>query len=234
MKQSDTIWIKYTFHFEKIEKEDFVFTVLLDRKSNIALAPEGCREHEWTKLDFYKCHFCTLDPEKHPNCPIAYNISGLAEAFCNMYSTEKVKMIVEVPQRTYTKTDTAQQGLRSILGIYLAASGCPHMSILKPMTKFHLPFASMEETIYRHVGNYLIKQYFEYRDGKKPDIDLDGLMKKNAIVNEVNKGICKRIDSISEADANKNALVILNAISLMLELELKTNLDSLKSLFVDA
>lgn len=233
MINDDTIWIKYTFHFESEEKEDFLFTVLLDKKTNIALPPEGSSAHDWTKLAYKQCHICTLDPEKSPHCPIAYNISGLAETFGTMYSTEKVEMTVEVPQRTYSKTDTAQQGLRSILGIYLAASGCPHMSILKPMTKFHLPFASMEETIYRHVGNYLIKQYFEYRDGKQPDIDLEGLLEKNAAVNEVNRGICKRIDSVSEADANKNALVILNAISLMLELELKTNLDSLKTLFID-
>ena len=39
------------------------------------------------------------------------------------------------------------------------------------------------------------------------------------------------IEKINEADANKNALIILNAIGMMLDMELKSKLDSLKYLF---
>ena len=57
------------------------------------------------------------------------------------------------------------------------------------------------------------------------------LIKKNKFVDEVNHGICRRIENINEGDANKNALTILNIAGLMVNLELENRLDSLKYLF---
>ena len=37
----------------------------------------------------------------------------------------------------------------------MALSGCPVLEQLKPMARFHLPFASVEETIYRAASMYL-------------------------------------------------------------------------------
>ena len=229
MEQDNLIKIEYIFKFK--DREDMIFPVLLNKKTNIAVSPVESRGYEWTKLGFSQCPICPLTDDQVENCPIAFNISGLAENFAEIYSTEKVDIIVKTAERTFLKTDSVEQGLRSILIIYLATSGCPHMKILKPMARFHLPFASMEETIYRHVGNYLISQYYEYLEGRAPDMDLDELIKKNELVDKVNQGMCRRMERINEADANKNALIILNAIGLMLDMELKSNLDSLKYLF---
>ncbi len=63
------------------------------------------------------------------------------------------------------------------MGIYMVTSGCPVMGKLKPMVKFHLPFASGEETSYRMVTMYLLAQFFKYKNGKEPDWDLKNLVK---------------------------------------------------------
>ncbi|MCG8571855.1 MAG: hypothetical protein MJB14_17100 [Spirochaetes bacterium] len=229
LNKDDFFWIEYIFDLKN--RDSLSFTVLLDKNNITAIPPENSQDCEWTRLGFHQCEICPLETENVANCPIAYNISGLAEKFNEIYSTETAKITVNVEERTYLKNDSVQQGLRSILGIYLATSGCPHMQILKPMARFHLPFASMEETIYRHVGNYLISQYYQFLEGKKPDINLDELIILNENVDKVNHGICRRIEKINEADANKNALIILNAIGMMLDMELKSKLDSLKYLF---
>ena len=178
------IWIEYIFDFDE-PRRDKKFLVLLDKKTLIALSPENCskpeNEKNWTDLDFHKCEICPLSKDTVKSCPIAYNISGLAEEFSEIYSIEQVNITVNTEERSYFKRDSVQQGLRSILGIYLATSGCPHMEILKPMARFHLPFASMEETIYRQVSNYLLSQYFEFINGRIPDIVLKEFEKKTIL-----------------------------------------------------
>jgi len=228
--RKDSFWIEYKFEFPD-KREPIDFLVLFDKNTLVALPPTGSSEESWTRLDFCKCEICPLDSEKVRNCPIAYNISGLAKKFSDFYSIDEVNITVTVDERSYFKRDTVQQGLRSILGIYLAASGCPHMSILKPMARFHLPFASMEETVYRHTSNYLLGEYFEWLESGKADFSFKDMVIKYENIDKVNHGICTRIEYTTEKDASKNALVILNVIGVIVNLELEANLNSLKYIF---
>ncbi len=227
--ESNYFSIKYSFKFS--DSRHIEFEVNLDRKTLIAVSPQESKECSWTRLDFNKCEHCPLDSKKHRNCPIAYNISGLANYFSEKLSTEEIDVTVITEDREYFKKDTIQHGLRSILGIYTATSGCPHMNILKPMARFHLPFATVEETMYRYVTSYLLGEYFQYLKGAAPDFELDGLIRKSESVDMVSYGISKRIEEITVGDANNNAIVILNAIGLMLKIEIDSKLDSLKYLF---
>jgi hypothetical protein len=229
-KKPSQFWIEYKFDFFD-KRQPMAFTVLMDKKTLNAISPEGSSEEPWTKLDFCKCSVCPLDSEKVRNCPIAYNISGLAKKFSDIFSVEEADITVRVEDRSYYKKDTVQQGLRSVLGIYLAASGCPHMEILKPMARFHLPFASMEETIYRHASNYLLGEYFEYLESGKMDFKFENIITKYRNIDKVNHGICNRIEFATDKDASKNALVILNVIGVIMHLELEANLNSLKYIF---
>lgn len=222
--------IEYIFKFSD-ERPDLAFTVLLQKHNMTALPPKESREQEWTLLDYHKCSICPWNQNEVKNCPIAFNISGLIEKFGTYSSIESVHTEIHVEERTYMKNDSIQEGLRSILGIYMASSDCPHMNILKPMVRFHLPFASIEETIYRHVTNYLLSQYFEYLDGKKFDINLTRLSKMNENVDIVNRGIISRIERLVKGDANKNALLILNTMGRLLKLEIEENLNLLKYLY---
>jgi hypothetical protein len=228
-KKAGNIWIEYVFQIK--DHDDKKFRVVLDKNTLIAKSPAGSTEQDWTRLNFAKCEICPLSSRQVRNCPIAYNISGLATEFSQFYSIHESLITVNVAERSYVKKDTVQQGLRSILGIYLATSGCPHMEILKPMARFHLPFASVEETIYRHSCNFLLGQFFEFLDKGQMELNMQKLIDKYDDINVVNTGICNRIERITAGDANKNALIILNVIGLMLKMELEGNLKSLKYLF---
>ncbi len=226
---ADNFSIKYIFEFDS--NDSLEFAVNINRKTLISVAPTESKESKWTLLDFNKCEHCPFTQDKVKNCPIAFNISGVAENFAKRLSTEEINVRVITEEREYYKRETVQHGLRSILGIYTATSGCPHMDILKPMARFHLPFATVEETMYRYVTSYLLSQYFEYNKGNKPDFDLDGLLEKSDNVDKVSYGISTRIEEITVGDANNNAIVILNAIGLMLKIEIDNKLDSLRYLF---
>ena len=228
----NTFWIEYQFSFlEATDRKDLVFTINIDKETLQIQTPEKSHETQWSKLSFYKCSNCPLNTENHKNCPIAYNLSALFDEFQNVYSTEKVKITVKTEERVYSKESTVQQGLRSIFGIFMAASGCPNMNVLKSMVRFHLPFASVEETIYRHVSNYLLSQYYAFLEGKKVDFSFEELKKQNKLVDEVNCGMCKRFENVGEGDVARNALTILNVGGLMLNMELESGVDSLKYLF---
>jgi len=225
--------IEYIFSFDS-GKPSLSYTILLDRTTLIAQPQSWSGEEPWTLLSYHRCSICPLDERKVRNCPIAFNISGLVESFGDMISYEEVDITVKVAERTYVKRVSVQHGLRSILGIYMASSGCPHMNILKPMVRFHLPFASMDETIFRHVATYLLSQYFEHTGGKRPDMDLENLKRRNDLVDQVNRGICRRIEGIADGDANRNALVLLNAIGQILKFDIEEKLNRLRYLFVSS
>lgn len=77
--------------------------------------------------------------------------------------------------RAYLKVASLQEGLQGIFGLIMATSGCPHMDFLKPMARFHMPFSSSIETMVRTTSLYLLKQYFNLKDGKPADFLLKGL-----------------------------------------------------------
>ena len=47
------------------------------------------------------------------------------------------------------------------------------------MARFHLPLASSAETIYRSVSMYFMAQYFLAKEGKEPDLELEGIDASN-------------------------------------------------------
>ena len=228
----DYIRIKYTFHFEE-RKEDVEFTVVLHPRTLYAVAPEESRETNWTRLSFQQCDICPLNSKKVRNCPIIYNISGVLSRFTDFWSTDPVLVTVDTMERSYTKRDVLQQGLRSLLGIYMATSGCPHMEILKPMARFHLPFATLEETIFRHISTFLMGQYFEHMQGKNFEVDFARMMEKYDLITFVNDGILKRVRSVPANDANVNALLALQVFAPAIKLKLKDNLEYLRYLYTN-
>src|SRR5206468_7329766 len=114
---------------------------------------------------------------------------------------------VETDERTISRICPVQSGLYSLLGIYMVASGCPEMQKLKPLVRFHLPFASIQETMFRVFSMYLAAQYFRSKKGMKPDWTLEGLSKIYHQINDVNVRLSRRIAKASEQDATMNALV---------------------------
>jgi hypothetical protein len=213
-----TEYFKITFAFKFTNGTVIHFNLRLNRE-NLALVPEERSElPEWTRLRYHQCANCPLEESTHPHCPIAANLSGVVEKFKNFVSHDRVGVVVIVEERTYSKDTTVQMGLSPLLGIIMTTSGCPVMEPLKPMVRFHLPFASLEETIFRMVSMYLVAQYLRKQAGKSASWDLDGLVKIYAEVGLVNTHFVDRLLGAAKNDVNVNALVNLDAFAKMVPL----------------
>jgi hypothetical protein len=99
------------------------------------------------------------------------------------------------------------------------------------MARFHLPFATVDEAMFRSVSVYLLRQYFLYQQGKTCDFFLKNVKSYYERIEEVNKGILDRIKHASHLDADRNAIVILNALAQILHMEIDDDLRSLRCLF---
>ncbi|MBN2425346.1 MAG: hypothetical protein JXR46_13755 [Calditrichaceae bacterium] len=229
MSLADPLVFKYNFHFEN--KEDIQFKIALDADTLNLITKPVKDTTGWARLDNEKCSNCPLDSKDYPNCPIAYNLTGVLPFFVDMYSFEAVKVTVRIAERVYAASTTVQQALASMMGIFMVTSKCPIMSKLKPMVRFHLPFASVEETIYRAASTYLLGQYFKYKKGETPDWDLTGLRQIYKDVQKVNIGMAARLRSLSEKDANLNALVELDVFAKEMPDNIQEELKMLAYLF---
>jgi hypothetical protein len=138
---------------------------------------------------------------------------------------------VEAPERTYFKETTLQKGLSSIIGIYMVTSNCPVMDKLRPMVRFHLPFATPTETMFRTVSTYLTGQFVAMREGKKPDWELQKLVEMYKAVSAVNKGMSRRISNASIKDANVNAVIILHSFGDAVPYFIENGLAEIKHMF---
>lgn len=225
----DPIEIAYQFEFAdgKIKK----FNVLLDRQTLCISSKISSAPPSWTRLNHHKCPNCTLDEDTHEYCPIALNLTDIAEEFRDLHAYEKVKVTVTTRERTYSKDTTIQEGLSSLIGIIMVTSGCPVMEYLKPMVRFHLPFAKIEETVYRTVSMYVMAQYILEKNGRYADWKLGGLEKIYFNVSQVNRHFAKRLAETAGKDANINALSNLDCFASLVPIEAEEMINSLEGYF---
>jgi len=221
--------INYHFVFEDMTEAHFPINL---RLNDLTLLPQNNKQPSpWTKLEFNQCECCQLIPDESAHCPIAVNLEEIIATFKDRRSYEKVHLRVETPERVYEKDVPLQHGLGSLLGIIMVTTGCPTMNILRPMVRFHLPFATIEETIYRSVSCYLLGQYFRMKKGKEPDWYLDGLAQAYEDIQMINVGMTDRLRSISEEDANANAVVVLDVFAKALPSSIFEGVEELEYLF---
>ncbi len=217
----------YTFH-DGTNKE---FDLRLD-PSNLRLITERPPDLPlWAMLSYNKCTLCPLSEQEHAYCPIAENLAAVVEEFRNFLSHESVSVAVTTAERVFTKETTIQGGLSPLLGIIMTTSGCPIMEQLKPMVRFHLPFASLDETIFRGAVMWLLAQYFRQQDGLSATWSLDGLGAVYAEVGQVNRDFAVRMRAAAKKDANVNALVNLDVFASMMALAVEDTLTRLKPYF---
>jgi len=232
MPSAKELAFKYYFMFEDGTRA--TYEIYLDRETLHLKAEQKVRPSTWTKLEHHKCSNCPLNNREHTHCPLALNLSTVVPRFSKMFSYEKVNVLVETETRTYSKNTTLQSGLSSMLGIYMVTAGCPIMDRLRPMVRFHLPFATIEETVFRSVSTYLLGQYFEHKKGRQPDLTLKGLMDGYKQIQMVNHGMAGRMRSIVDKDANLNALVVLDVFAKELPFSIESSLENLEYLFTPA
>jgi hypothetical protein len=146
-------------------------------------------------------------------------VADLLDTFAHAVSHESVEVTVVSEARTYVRQTTTQEGLASILGLFMATSGCPVLDQLRPMARFHLPFGTYEETAYRALSMYLVAQHLRDKQGQTPDWELNGFVQMYRDIQIVNAAFTSRLRQFVTQDANANALVILDCFAALISLD---------------
>lgn len=199
---------KYNFIFNNGENKEFL--VFLNNRT-LDLIPSGTIDYQdWMLLEKFRCPNCTLPAEKNRYCPVAANLFEVINTFKGKISHEEIELIIETKERKYFKKTTLQVGLSSLIGIFMVTGSCPVLEKLKPMVRYHLPFASLEETRYRVISMYVLAQYLRMKKGLEYDFELTGLSRIYDEIKIINKNFCEKLNELDVEDASINALVILD------------------------
>jgi hypothetical protein len=229
MNEDGGYWFNYDIQLEDGQRSRFHIT--LDPVT-LTMRPASPEPYPpWTQLSYQQCACCPLSATTSLYCPIAVNITELVDRFKDILSHKNCIVTCETVDRTYSKKTSAMEGLTSVFGIVMATSNCPVMNFLKPMARFHLPFASVEETTVRSTSFFLLGQYFEYKKGRSSSFDFNQLEKRYERVQLVNEGLLARIRSLGNRDADKNAIITLHSLSQFLSMEMDFSLNTIAHLF---
>jgi len=220
----------YQFRFPNGRSKEYAIALNPETLSLIPMASVS-EPLEWVRLTYHQCRECPLKPEHYTCCPIALNIMELVETFKNVFSYHDCVVICKMAERTYSKKTSVMEGLSAIFGVIMATSDCPVMEFLKPMARFHLPFATIEETTVRTASMYLLAQYFKHKDQAGIKCNFNSLENHYSKVQLVNEGLLSRINSVSSEDADKNAIVALHSLSQFLSMEIDYSLCGLEHIF---
>lgn len=219
--------ITYSFQFADGMTEDF--HVAVDTLTGDLLNAPHESSASWTQLEYKKCGDCKLTAGV--TCPVAVSLESLVDAFRKFVSYETATISVRVGEKTLTKKASLQDGLQSIFGLLMVTSGCPAFARLKPMARFHHPFASPEETFYRVTSMHMLAQYFRQKDGLPVDFSFADLQSMYEEIHRVNVDFLKRIKRAGEEDAHVHGVVNLDSLALMMPMLLEDELETLRPLF---
>ncbi len=228
---NDPIIITYCFNFD--DGRDKTFSLKLDRETLTFENSEISDAPKWAKLSYNKCTNCPLSEIDNDYCPVALNLNNLTEEFNTVVSHESVSVSVTTEDRTYNKKTTIDQALSSLMGIVMATSGCPILDYLRPMARFHLPFASPLETSFRSLSMYILAQYLFNRDTESNSIsiDLSDFEKIYTEINSVNNDFSIRLRAAGEKDANLSALINLDCNATLVSFTIEETLNELRQYY---
>ena len=182
----------------------------------------------WTELKFCQCANCPLKVSEHPHCPAALHMVAAVESLKALVSFDTVGVTVIQADRTIHAEISAQQALSSVLGLIMATSGCPWTDRLRPMARFHLPFANEAETVYRSVCMFLLARELVGVDQTRGFATLEKLYEN---LHVVNRDMSRRLGAATRTDPARNAMALLDSYTTLLPLALESSLDDLKPLF---
>lgn len=201
----------FTFRFTFYDGTEKSFPIVVENDSLKIIQPYLEEIPDWTKHDNIRCPIYRCPDINKEYCPIALNFDRVLKFFSNFPSYEKVTVHVETENRTYSKKTSLQEGAGSMIGIMMTTSGCPVLDKLRPMVRFHLPFATLEETAHRVFSMYLFAQFLKKKNKLKPDWDMIHLKDLYEEISKININLAKKITRLESMDTSINAVVILNA-----------------------
>jgi hypothetical protein len=207
------------------------FPLRLHPETLVLMDSRALEPPEWSQLSFHKCSKCPRRKKKSSACAVAVNLVDLVSRFEGLTSYDELFVEVETPERVYYKKTTAQRGISSLMGLLIAASECPLTDFFKPMARFHLPFATEEETIWRATSTYMLGQYFARQAGRPVDFEMSGLEKVYREIQQLNRALAQRLRAACEADSPVNAVIILDAFAKSLPTVIGGSLEQIRYAF---
>ncbi len=226
----DKFNIYYHFYLENGKSRKFTFNVGV---KNTIHPKQPLRDPpRWTSLESLQCQNCPLDKSNHKYCPLAVNLVEIIQQFDGLISYEKVHLIVITEERKISRKTTVQHGMSSLMGLAIASSGCPHTAFFAPMAHFHMPLASVQETVFRAVSSYLLSQYFLKQEGKIVDFSLEGLTDIYKNLQIVNTVTAQRLRQITESDSAVNSIILLDTYAQALPFVMDSALDEIKKMYL--
>lgn len=195
------------------------------------LVPVRSEWPDWTALERHQCEHCPLTVATSPRCPLAVAIVNVVEATDQLVSHDTVEVEVANGARTIAVTRPAQDALRSLMGLIIPTSGCPHTGYFRPMARFHLPFSTQDETLYRATAMYLMAQQLRRAQGLEADPGFDGLADIYADINLVNIHVSERLQEAADKDSTRNAVALLDVFAQLVPMQLDQALEDLRPLF---
>ncbi len=225
----DVLRFQYRFRFP--DGRETIYPVDLDARSLDLINTPAADPPDWVRLDYHQCPICPLEVSHSPLCPAAHHLVDLIGLCRGLMSYDEVYVEVTTPERTVSKSTTAQRAMSSLMGLIIPTSGCPHTRYFKPMARFHLPLASEEETIYRASSMYLLAQYFVGAKMGKPDGALAGLKKMYENIHAMNLAMTERFRAAMKEDSAVNALILLDLFAKSLPYAIEDSLEELRFLF---
>ncbi len=182
----------------------------------------------WTELTFNQCANCPLDPAAHPHCPAALQMAAALEPLKTLVSFDTVGVTVHQTERTVHVETSAQQAMSSVLGLIMATAGCPWTDRLRPMARFHLPFANEAETVYRSVSMFLLSREMTAADARPAFSALTELYEN---LHVVNRDMSRRLGAATHTDPARNAMALLDSYATLLPAALERSLEEWRPLF---
>ena len=219
--------IEYIFELEG--GISWKYELKFDERNHLLPRPLG-KAKAWTALEYHQCPHCPLKKDESPQCPIARNLDYVVEDSKETLSITRAKVRVETPERTFIKECSTQDGLRSLFGLIMACSGCPHLDWLRPLGRFHLPFADIDETLFRALSLQLLDQFFEDESATLATCAIR-LSERYAQVEKVNHAFIGRIRNYCKADADKNAMAALDVFVQFFPMHFENKFETLRKFF---
>ena len=182
----------------------------------------------WTELGFSRCANCPLDERSSPHCPTALQMAATVEELQVLVSFDRVGVTVVQGDRTVCASTSAQQAMSSVLGLIMATAGCPWTDHLRPMARFHLPFADEAETLYRSIGMFLLAREIIGAGEAHGFASLEELYRN---LHVVNRDMSRRLGAAARTDPARNAMALLDAFTILLPAALERSFEELKPLF---
>jgi hypothetical protein len=213
--------LRVIYSVRKPDGTEVDFDNRLDERGLLEVLPD-CGP-DWTRLNGKRCTGCT---GRHQSCQAALAIAPVVAAFKTMDSLEWVDVRVIMDNYTAEVVCDVSKVVSCIMGLRMAASGCPKIAPFRAMALYHQPFSSLEETVIRAAGFTLLGRWAHGTLGTNDPFS--PLIDAWERLEEVNLRIAQAMRDHGSTDAALNGLVNLDMFAKAGGFGLRRALDALR------